>query len=99
MGSEQDIQWPFFEWGASAVMAGHDHHYERIEVGNGLYFVNGLGGNSKKYTVGRPVDGSIKRFNDSHGAMRVTATEQRIVFEFLTASGDVVDRKELAGED
>ncbi len=29
-GSETDLQWPFEAWGADAVIAGHDHTYERI---------------------------------------------------------------------
>ena len=29
-GSEVAMQWPYEEWGATAVLAGHDHVYERI---------------------------------------------------------------------
>ena len=39
-GSTEIMQWPFKEWGADAVIAGHDHVYERI-ISDGLpYFVN-----------------------------------------------------------
>ena len=38
------LQWPFEAWGAHAVLAGHDHLYERVTFGNFPYFVNGLGG-------------------------------------------------------
>lgn len=90
-GSEEALRWPYHEWGATAVVAGHDHHYERIETGGMLYFVNGLGGNPNRYAVKAPVDGSVVRYNDDHGAMRVSADAQGIRFEFVTRTGDVVD--------
>ena len=31
-------------WGADAVLAGHDHTYERLQIGEIPYFVNGLAG-------------------------------------------------------
>jgi hypothetical protein len=40
------MQWPFEEWGATAVLSGHDHCYERFAAGQSRfpYFVNGMGG-------------------------------------------------------
>ena len=38
------MQWPFAQWGATAVISGHDHDYERLNVNGTPYFVNGLGG-------------------------------------------------------
>lgn len=90
-GSEEDLRWPYREWGATAVIAGHDHHYERVEVDGLLYFVNGLGGNPNRYAVNTPIDGSVVRFDDDHGAMRVSADTQGIRFEFITRAGVVVD--------
>ena len=43
-GSVEEMQWPYQEWGATAVLAGHDHVYERIVRDGFPYFVNGLGG-------------------------------------------------------
>ncbi len=31
-GSSVEMRWPFGEWGATAVLAGHDHVYERVVV-------------------------------------------------------------------
>uniref|UniRef100_UPI0035B0930A metallophosphoesterase family protein n=1 Tax=Promineifilum sp. TaxID=2664178 RepID=UPI0035B0930A len=45
-GSTEHMRWPFAAWGADAVMAGHEHSYERVDVGGAPYFVNGLGGKS-----------------------------------------------------
>lgn len=45
-GSNVWMQWPFAAWGATAVISGHDHDYERLSVGGIPYFVNGVGGRS-----------------------------------------------------
>ena len=36
------MRWTFQEWGASVVLSGHDHTYERILMGGFPYFVNSL---------------------------------------------------------
>lgn len=90
-GSSEELRWPYAEWGATAVIAGHDHHYERIEQDGILYFVNGLGGNPKRYGVNDPIAGSAFRYNDDHGAMRVYADAQGIVFEFVDRHGATID--------
>lgn len=38
------MHWPFAEWGASIVLNGHEHDYERIYYEDMTYVVNGLGG-------------------------------------------------------
>jgi tartrate-resistant acid phosphatase type 5 len=93
-GSTDWARWPYAEWGADAVLAGHDHTYERL-VENGLvYFVNGLGG-AGRYEFLHHVDGSLVRYNSDYGAMRVEATETEIMFEFITRTGVVVDSFEM----
>jgi hypothetical protein len=84
------MQWPFEEWGASAVMAGHDHTYERLQIGGIPYFVNGLGGGAI-YDFGEVMEGSLLRFNDDWGAMRVEAITSSITFQFFTRAGILVD--------
>lgn len=84
------MQWPFKEWGATAVLTGHDHHYERIIKDNFPYFVNGLGGRNR-IEFGQCVAGSQVRYNCDYGAMIVTASQQNIKFEFITRSGQRVD--------
>lgn len=93
-GSNVMLQWPYQEWGANAVLAGHDHIYERILRDGLVYFVDGLGG-SVRYAVGRPVDGSQVRYNDDFGAMRIDADEWQITFQFITRTGQVIDTYEL----
>jgi hypothetical protein len=85
------MNWPFQEWGATAYLAGHDHTYERLNVGGFPYFVNGLGG-GPIYSFVNILDSSQVRFNGDYGAMRVEATSAQITFEFITRNGDVVDQ-------
>ena len=89
-GSSAWMQWPFQAWGATAVLNGHDHTYERI-VQNGFpYFVNGLGGHSI-YNFGTPVSGSVLRYNGNYGAMLVTADSCQMTYQFITRLGAVID--------
>jgi hypothetical protein len=89
-GSQPYMQWPFQQWGATAVIAGHDHDYERI-IRNGFpYFVNGLGGRSL-YTFGTPISGSQVRYSSDYGAMRVDAHDEAITFRFFNRAGVQID--------
>ncbi len=90
-GSTPALQWPFAAWGVTAVLAGHDHVYERIERDGVLYFVNGLGGHPARYPFRAPVPGSRVRYRDRHGAMRVEANACRITFEFIAVDGRRID--------
>jgi hypothetical protein len=89
------MQWPFEAWGASAVLAGHDHTYERLEEGGLLYIVNGLGGGAR-YDFGAPVEGSQVRYNADWGALLVEATGQSLTFQFITRQDVVVDTYTLS---
>lgn len=89
------MRWPFFDWGATVVLAGHDHTYERIEHAGGLYLVNGLGGHPRRYSFRDPVEGSKLRFNADHGAMRIEATAKALELAFVTRAGTVIDRVTL----
>ncbi len=100
-GSDVGMQWPFVAWGASAVLAGHDHHYERLVVDGAPYFVNGLGGKTK-YTCHVPVpadlaDKSRVCFDGDYGAMLVEATGEGMVFTFISRTDAVIDTCMLPG--
>lgn len=88
------MQWPFEEWGASAVLAGHDHVYERILLAGFPYFVNGLGGHSR-YSFETPVEGSQVRYRENYGAMLVEAGQWTMNFQFINIDGDVIDSYQL----
>lgn len=93
-GNTDWMQWPFQEWGATAVLAGHDHTYERLLVDGLPYFVNGLGG-AARYNFETPVAGSQVRYNADFGAMLVEASEASLTFQFISRTGEVIDTYNL----
>jgi hypothetical protein len=84
-GSSPIMQWPFSDWGADAVLTGHDHDYERLEVDGIPYLVNGLGGGAI-YAFETPLPESEFRYNNGYGAMLVTVTENDLTFEFYSVA-------------
>lgn len=90
-GSQTFMQWPFKQWGASVVLAGHEHNYERLAVDGLPYIVNGLGGRSL-YTFGTPLPESLFRFNFEYGAQLVEANADSMVLSFYAATGALIDR-------
>jgi hypothetical protein len=85
-----NLQWPFKQWGASAVLSGHAHIYERVLRDGFPYFTNGLGGDSLG-SFATTIEGSMVRFGSDYGAMRVRASSTSITFEFITRAGTIVD--------
>lgn len=90
-GNDPETQWPYAEWGATAVLAGHDHTYERLLIDDIVYFVNGLGGRQRIDPFDDPIPGSAARYNQDYGAMRVDASEKCITFSFYNRSGEEID--------
>lgn len=89
------MRWPFQEWGADAVLAGHHHVYERIIRDGFPYFVNGLGGGARYAFADVFVEGSKFQYNKQHGAMRVEASHNKMVFQFLAQTGELADTYSL----
>lgn len=89
-GSTPSMQWPYKEWGADAVFAGHDHIYERINFNGLLYFLSGLGGESRS-PLSSPEIGSKVRYNNDYGAMLVDVSNSRAIFKFITRTGLIID--------
>jgi hypothetical protein len=90
-GSDTDMQWPFEAWGAEAVLAGHDHDYERLQVGGIPYFVNGLGAAGLREFPGSPLPETKFRYNAKHGAMLLTVTATGITFEAWSQDVEKID--------
>jgi len=88
--SEVALQWPFQDWGANAVISGHNHVYERLEIDGLVYFVNGLEGDFK-YPFRTPIAGSEVRYNQAHGAMLLEASSEQLLFKFINISGEIID--------
>jgi tartrate-resistant acid phosphatase type 5 len=89
-GSTDWMQWPYAAWGADAVLAGHDHLYERLRVEGIPYFTCGTGGGGL-YDFGEALPESEFRYNANFGAMLVTASSTEMLFEFYSRTGDRKD--------
>jgi len=98
-GPSDWAQWPYKEWGADVVLAGHDHTYERLEVDGLLYLVNGLGGHAARYDFYNILPQSQLRYNANWGAQRVQVTSQWITFEFINILGEVIETVTLNAND
>jgi tartrate-resistant acid phosphatase type 5 len=99
-GGTKELRWPFREWGASVVLAGHDHDYERL-VADGLpYIVNGVGGRSLYKTAKTPVAESQYFFNADYGALLLDASPDSLIMRFYTRRQVLMDtyvlRRELS---
>jgi len=93
-GPREDVTWmrlDFQGWGATAVLAGHDHFYERIVLNGFPFFINGLGGGAI-YNFGETTEDSQMRYNANYGAMLVEASDAQISFQFINRQGEVVDQ-------
>jgi len=90
-GSQTRMQWPFKAWGADVVISGHSHVYERIIRDNFPYIVNGLGGSSIYGFKTSPVSGSVIRYNQKYGALKVTVTSTSLNFKFYNTSYSQID--------
>lgn len=95
-GSQTYMQWPFREWGASAVYAGHDHGYERFDFGQAAipYVVQGTGGaDLRPFAVSQA--GSVLRYSEKHGATFVEADSRYATFAAVTFARDRIDEHVL----
>lgn len=90
-GSSSYMQWPFGAWGATMVLSGHDHDYERLEVAGMTYVVCGLGG-APAYQFDAPLPGTRARFQGGFGAGLVEASAEGLRFRFYTVDGRLIDQ-------
>ncbi len=86
-GNTPALQWPFQTWGATAVMSGHDHTYERILKNGFPYFVDGFGGRSLYGFNPTPESGSAVRYNANYGAMLIEANADTITIKSYSVAG------------
>jgi hypothetical protein len=95
---------PFQQWGASAVLYGHVHNYERLSEKDPAipgvspagtvaipYILNGSGGASISAFLGQIDPGSQLRYNGAFGAQKVVVDEHTLNFQFINVYGAVID--------
>jgi hypothetical protein len=88
-GSSTHMRWPFKEWGADLVLAGHDHVYERLSEDGLTYIVNGAGARPADFED--TISGSIVRNNSDAGALLIQANDFALTLQYQVLSGRVVD--------
>lgn len=98
-GNTPALQWPFAAWGASLVIAGHDHTYERILKYGFPYVVNGLGGRPLYAFRETPEEGSLVRYNENYGAAFITATPSRLTLTVYSIAQGLIDSVSLTASD
>ena len=99
-GSDADMDafWaPLYQAGATIVISGHDHEYERFapQAPDGTAdpirgireFVVGTGGASL-YSFGTPLPNSEVRNATTHGVLKLTLSDGSYTWEFVPIAGD-----------
>jgi hypothetical protein len=85
------MQWPFETWGTDAVLSGHDHNYERLEVNSLSYFVNGCGGRYLR-SFSDTLSESRVMYCSSFGAQIVVTYKDSMVFCHININDSLIDR-------
>jgi tartrate-resistant acid phosphatase type 5 len=100
----RDVQmraWNFERSGVTAVLAGHEHVYERVMINGVPFITNGLGGRHlhgfrppyvKGSEVRYPVPGETTPEEKRFGAMLVEASDTAITFEAWNLGNKLIDR-------
>jgi len=89
-----DLRWDFAAMGVNAVIAAHQHNYERYEKDGVIYLVVGTGGKSLYGFSGSPSANSLKRLSE-YGALFMEASLRSLRFSFLNTVSIVRDTREI----
>ena len=84
------LRWNYKAWGATAVLGGHYHFYERFLVDDLLFFVNGVGGNDLHEMLPPPSESKFQ-YNQKHGAMLMTFTADQANFKMINIDNEIID--------
>lgn len=78
------LRLPYKEWGASVLVSGHSHSYERLEVDGFTYLQNGLGGTVPIYPHFSPdvLSSSRTWYNQTWGAQLLEADDTAMTITF-----------------
>jgi tartrate-resistant acid phosphatase type 5 len=96
-GPSKHMQWPFAKWGASIVICGHDHIYERLMVDGIPYLIVGTSGN-ELYPFESKAPGSVIRDNSGHGSLLVEEEQKSLVFRYFLSDGKFIDSFRVKGK-
>ncbi len=83
-----NLQWIEENSNVSAIVTGHAHCMEVIECPSGVPILTcGNGGHSLRGFHDPPVDGSVFRYSDDYGALKLFATTTELTFDFYARTG------------
>lgn len=85
------MRWDWDALGFDLILSGDDHVYERIQRDGVTFLIIGLGGVDIHGFVDTPQPGSVVRFAEDYGALRIDVYADRLEVEFLTVGGLTVD--------
>lgn len=91
--SYKALRYPFKRWGASVVLCGHLHTYEKLYIDGMTYITNGLGGDSDGLdSLYQPaIPGSLVRYSANYGALKCEAYTDSLVLRFINIDNQLVD--------
>ncbi|MBY0311849.1 MAG: metallophosphoesterase [Phycisphaerales bacterium] len=78
--------------GITAVLNGHNHNMQRLEVNGVPFFISGAGGNSL-YTISGSSPFNAFNNDSLFGFLLVDATPAACTFRFISAAGNVLDTR------
>jgi hypothetical protein len=89
-GSNIYAQWPYKQWGATAVFAGHDHDYERLYIDSFPYFISAAGG-AALYTTFNNYPGTQHFYADNFGALLIEANSDSMLLKYYNIKDSLID--------
>lgn len=89
-GSSLFARWPYKQWGASAVFAGHDHDYERLLIDSFPYFVCAAGG-AALYTTFTNYPGTQHFYAENFGALLVDTYSDSLLLSYYNIEDSLID--------
>ena len=90
------MRWPFKAWGADAVLAGHQHSWERMRVDDIPYLVSGLGGALNRFEIVDKTPYTEHYYHGDFGVLKITVDAKGILYEFISQRGDLIDSLSVA---
>lgn len=82
----------FVRYGVDAVLAGHDHFYERVKPQKGVfYFVSGAGAKLRSGDVRRDSPLTAKAYDRDLSFMLIEITDEAMYLQVLNRVGETVD--------
>ena len=92
------MNWGFENRGINMVLQGHNHTMERLSYGGIPWFVTGAGGQSH-YTFTTISPNSQFRNSSLYGFSMITADNNKLMHQFISAAGAVLDTFTICAAD